>query len=125
MKTKMVSLKVTHGYYNIIGFIAMEAAMHLANNWTLSGCEVEVGNEVYELTKENMVEVRVLSGNGRYTSVYVAAKRAVEVAKRLVKALDREVIFSIAGKELARFDLRAGRPVVRRTAHKSQTLMAA
>lgn len=121
---KMVDIKIVHGYYNIMGYLPMDAAMHIANNWLLIGAKVEVGSVVLDLNEKNMVELRVLGARGKYISVYVAPRRAVEVAKRITKALDHEVMFSINGKEYARFDLQRGRPVVRRPANYKSVSMS-
>lgn len=113
---KMVNVKIIHGYYNIFGYLPMEAALHIASNWMLTGAKVEVGEVVVELNADNMVELRVVGARGKYISVYVAPKSAVATAKRITKAFDMEVMVSIGGKEYARFDMLRGRPVVRRPA---------
>lgn len=125
---KMVNVKIVHGYYNIFGYLPMEAAMHVANNWILVGAKVEVGETIVELNVANMVELRAIGGRGHYISVYVAPKAAVATAKRITKAFDMEVLVSISGKEYARFDMQRGRPVVRRPASYKRvalTLVAA
>lgn len=125
---KMVNVKIVHGYYNIFGYLPMEAAMHVANNWVLVGAKVEVGETIIELNAANLVELRIIGGRGRYISVYVAPKSAVATAKRITKAFDMEVMVSIGGKEYARFDMQLGRPVVRRPASYKRvalTLVAA
>lgn len=125
---KMVNIKIVHGYYNVFGYLPMEAALHVANNWTLLGAKVEVGEVIVDLNVANMVELRVVGARGHYTSVYVAPKTAVASAKRLTKVFDMEVMVSINGREYARFDMQRGRPVVRRPVNYksvSLTLVAA
>lgn len=108
---KLVHTTVTHGYYNVMGFLPTEWAGQLTRSWSHLTKDVKVGEEV--ATTASLAELQVVTCEGHYTSIWVAPKDAILVAKRLAVAFDREVVYRLQGKEVARFDVQRGRAVLR------------
>lgn len=120
---KYVPAKITHGYYNVMGFLRADYADRLVANWSTVGAKAVVPEEAPELDINTLAELRVVSGHGRYISIWVAAANALACARRLVVAFDREVIYHLEGREVARFDMVEGRAVLK--PHKSLAAIAA
>jgi len=120
---KYVPATITHGYYNVMGFLRADYAERLVSNWATVGAKAAIAEEAPELDIKTLAELRVVSGHGRYISIWVAAKHALACARRLVVAFDREVIYHLEGKEVARFDMVEGRAALK--PHKSCAVLAA
>lgn len=120
---KFVPTTITHGYYNVMGFLRADYAGRLVSNWATVGARAEIPEEAPVLDIQSLAELRVVSGHGRYISIWVAAKHALACARRLVVAFDREVIYHLEGREVARFDMVEGRGVLK--PHKSCAAVAA
>jgi len=111
---RFVSTKLTHEYYNIMGWLPEDLANHIAESWSRLSNEVELDQEVVVESPPALVaELQLVSGEGRYISLWVSLKDAIAAAKRLAVAFDREVIYRIGGREVARFDVQYGRAVLK------------
>ncbi len=108
-----LTIKLTHEYYNIVGYIPAQHADQLVNNWNAVGANVET-HGITNKNQSSLVELKLVSGIGRYISIWVAIKSALVDVKQLVELFDREVIYLLGGEECARFDRVDGKVQLRK-----------
>lgn len=108
-----LTVKLTHEYYNIVGYLPAQYADQLVGNWNAVGANVET-HGITNKNQSSLVELKLVSGIGRYISIWVAIKSAMTDVKQLVELFDREVIYMLAGFERARFDMIDGRVQLRK-----------
>lgn len=108
-----LTIKLTHEYYNIVGYLPAEHADQLVGNWKAVGADVET-HGIASRPASSLVELKLVSGIGRCISIWVAVKSALVDVKQLVELFDREVIYLISGFECARFDRVDGKVQLRK-----------
>lgn len=108
-----VEIKIAHEYYNIVGYLPEAHADQLVSNWEAVGAHVEIRG-TSEAKPSSLVELKLVSGIGRYISIWVVVKRALVDVKQLVELFDREVIYLLGGLERARFDRIDGKVQLRK-----------